>query len=272
MSAVAAEGARRQHFDPPGPLFAALETRAFAERAQMTALLPALRRLPRGAGHPVVVFPGFTATDRSTEPLRRLLRDLGYRTYGWSGGRNVGPTVEALEVIVERLEHAYSRDEREVSLIGWSLGGMYARELARSLPNMVRQVITLGSPIQMVEQDKSGAERMWQAMRRRHVAGFVRQEREATRPLLEVPATSIYTRTDGVVPWQASLIRRTDRTENIRVYGSHCGLGFNVAAIYAIAERLAQPDGQWRHFRAPFPLRLHYPPATDLEPDRLPGH
>lgn len=263
--------ARSDRFDPPGPLLAAMEVRALGERVQMTAALPALRRLPRGDGHPVVVFPGFTATDRSTEPLRRLLRELGYRTYGWSGGRNIGPTVEALEVIVRRLDHAYSREGRPVSLIGWSLGGIYARHLARAVPERVRQVITLGSPIQMIERDRSGAQQMWEAMRRYHAPGFVRTHREAFHPLLEVPATSIYTRSDGVVPWQASLIRRTDRTENIRVYGSHCGLGFNVAAIYAVADRLAQPEGQWTHFRAPLALRGCFPPTSDLDRDRLPG-
>ena len=99
---------------------------------------------------------------------------------------------------------------------------------------------------------------------------FQRDVREAFLPMLEAPATSIYSRTDGVINWQASLIRRTERSENIRVYGSHCGLGFNNSAIYAIADRLAQRPGQWRHFNAPPWLRTSFPPAQDLDLDKLP--
>ena len=255
----------------PSPWMAALEYRAVPERAQMAVMLPILRRLPRGDGHPVLVFPGFTTGDRSTEPLRRLLRDLGYRTYGWGLGVNVGPTPRILDGIFDRLDRAHERNGQQVSIIGWSLGGIYARELARARPDLVRQVITLGSPIQMIENDASSASRIWDSLRKHHAPGFRRAEREADRPLLTVPTTSIYTRTDGVVNWKACLIRKSDRSENIRVYGSHCGLGFNAAAIYAAADRLAQPADQWRHFSAPWFLRSAFPRARDLDRSKLPG-
>ena len=255
----------------PPPWMAALEYRALPERAQMSAMLPLLRRLPKGDGHPVLVFPGFTTGDRSTEPLRRLLRDLGYRTYSWGLGVNVGPTPRILEGIFERLDRAHGRDGQRVSLIGWSLGGIYARELARARPDLVRQVITLGSPIQMIENDESSASRIWDSLSQYHAQGFRSPDREADRPLLNVPATSIYSRTDGVVNWKACLIRKSDRSENIRVYGSHCGLGFNTAAIYAISDRLAQPPDQWRHFSAPWLLRSAFPRARDLDRSKLPG-
>ncbi len=255
----------------PPPWMAALEYRAVPERVQMSTLLPLLRQLPKGDGHPVLVFPGFTTGDQSTEPLRRLLRDLDYRTYGWGLGVNIGPTQRILDGIFQRLEDAHGRLGQPVSIIGWSLGGIYARELARARPDLVRQVITLGSPIQMIEQDRSSASRIWESMSKYHAQGFRRTEREADRPLLTVPTTSIYSRTDGVVNWKACLIRRTGRSENIRVYGSHCGLGFNTAAIYAISDRLAQPADQWSHFRAPWFLRSAFPCATDLDRSRLPG-
>lgn len=261
----------KDNISAPPPWMAALEYRAVPERAQMSAMLPLLRRLPKGDGHPVLVFPGFTAGDRSTEPLRRLLRDLGYRTYGWGLGSNVGPTQRILDGIFQRLDRAHGRDGLPVSLIGWSLGGIYAREIARVRPDLVRQVITLGSPIQMTENDESSASRIWDSLRRHHAPGFRPPEREADRPLLAVPSTSIYTRTDGIVNWKACLIRKTDRSENIRVYGSHCGLGFNAAAIYAMADRLAQPDDQWRHFAAPWYLRSAFPCATDLDRSKLPA-
>ncbi|MFK8025803.1 MAG: esterase/lipase family protein [Ilumatobacter sp.] len=254
----------------PPAWMAALEYRAVSERAQMSALLPMLRRLPSGDGHPVLVLPGFTASDRSTVPLRRLLRDLEYRTYGWGLGANVGPTNRILEGIFGRLDRAYERNGRPVSLIGWSLGGIYARELARARPDLVRQVITLGSPIQMIDDDASSATAVWESLKKYHVKDFREQVREADRPRIQVPCTSIYTKTDGVVNWKASLIRGSATTENIRVYGSHCGLGFNTAAIVAIADRLAQPEGEWAPFRAPWYLRGAFPCATDLDRSKLP--
>lgn len=259
------------HISAPPPWMAALEYRAVVERAHMTSVLPLLRRLPKGDGHPVLVFPGFTTGDRSTEPLRRLLRDLDYRTYGWGLGVNVGPTQRILDGIFERLDRAHTRQGEKVSLIGWSLGGIYARELARARPDLVRQVITLGSPIQMIENDTSSASRIWDSLSQYHARGFRSPDREADRPLLRVPTTSIYSKTDGVVNWKACLIRKTGRSENIRVFGSHCGLGFNSAAIYATADRLAQPAGQWQHFSAPWYLRSAFPRATDLDRSKLPG-
>lgn len=262
---------RRGIYEAPPTWMSALEFRALGERFQFTSMRPALSRLRRGDGHPVIVFPGFTAGDPSTQPLRDVLKDLGYRTYGWGNGVNIGPTAAIIEGLVRRLDRAHSRSGQSVSVVGWSLGGLYARELARAYPDRVRQVITLGSPIQMTGADRSGASRMWEAMKRYHSPNFVRNEREGRKPHLEVPATSIYSRTDGVVTWQASLIRKSDVSENIRVFGSHCGLGFNSAAIYAIADRLAQPEGQWKPFRPPWFLRGAYPPAADLDVERLPA-
>jgi len=254
----------------PSVLLAAMEYRAVFERAQMSALLPALRRLPHGDGHPVLVLPGFSASDRSTAPLRSLLKRLGYRTYGWGLGVNVGPTSRILEGLVRKLDRAYQRRGEPVSIIGWSLGGIYARELARARPDRVRQVITLGSPIQMVAADSSSAQPIYESLQKYHSPSFSRPVRESERPLLPVPSTSIYSRTDGVVSWQACLVRRTSTSENVRVFGSHCGLGFNAAAITVIADRLAQPAGTWKHFSAPWYLRGAFPPATDLDTTRGP--
>lgn len=255
----------------PPAWMAALEVRAFNERAVMTAALPLLRRLRRGDGHHVIVLPGFTAGDGSTRPLRRLLRDLGYHVHGWRLGQNLGPTKEILAGIGALLERVYAEAEAPVTIVGWSLGGIYARELARVAPHAVRQVITLGTPIQMIEDDSSGAEQIWKRLRHLHEPTFKREVRAAFRPPLEVPVTSIYSRTDGVVNWQSSLIRKTPTTENVRVLGSHCGLGFNTSVIYVIADRLAQPIGTWRPFKAPLLLSAAYPRADNLDPARLPG-
>ncbi|MEE9413835.1 MAG: hypothetical protein V3V01_01040, partial [Acidimicrobiales bacterium] len=140
---------------------------------------------------------------------------------------------------------------------------------ARALPHQIRQVITLGSPIQMIEQDSSSAQGIWDALKHLHSPEFKRDTRAAFRPLLEVPTTSIYSRTDGVVNWRASLIRRTDKSENIRVYGSHCGLGFNNSVTYAIADRLAQPVGGWQHFAAPLLFRASFPRPQDVDVEQF---
>jgi len=237
----------------------------------MTAMLPALRRLAKGDGHHVIVLPGLAAGDGSTLPLRRLLRDLGYHAHGWRLGQNVGPTpkiLQGLGALIDRISQQANGEP--VSLIGWSLGGLYARELARVAPDQVRVVITLGSPIQMDENDQSNAQRMWDALKRFHNPEFKRDVRAAFRPPLQVPATSIYSRTDGVVNWRTSLIRRSATSENIRVYGSHCGLGFNNAAVYAVADRLAQPVGHWAPFSAPLWLSGAFPRADNLDVTRLP--
>lgn len=116
----------------PPSWMSVLEVRAFNERVLMTAALPLLRRLPKGDGHHVIVFPGLTAGDGSTRPLRHLLRDLGYHAHGWRLGQNLGPTHEILGGLGDLLERVHRRAGAPITLIGWSLGGIYARELARA--------------------------------------------------------------------------------------------------------------------------------------------
>jgi len=257
--------------EAPHSWLAALEVRAVGELALLELARPLRGLLPRGDGHHVVVLPGFTADDRSTRPLRRLLDDLGYRSHGWGLGENLGPTPHVLRGVRRLVDRTHETSGAPVSIIGWSLGGIFARELARASPEMVRQVITLGSPIQMVETDRSSASARYHALRHLHDSSRPRRlVRAAFLPPLEVPSTSVYSRTDGVVRWQASLIRRSERSENIRVVGSHCGLGFNLSVVVAIADRLAQPLGSWKPFTAPFLLRAWYPPVDDLDPSRLP--
>src|SRR5215831_17014221 len=136
---------------PPNPGLLLLEGRALLELAALLPAYPFLRRAPAGDGHPVLVLPGFMASDFSTRALRRFLRDKGYRTHGWKLGRNLGPNQATIAAMVGRLRDLEQRYDRRVSLIGWSLGGIYARELARAMPELVRQVITLASPFRDVE-------------------------------------------------------------------------------------------------------------------------
>ena len=252
------------HVEAPSRLLTAMEVRAVGEWGAMAVTRPLLRRLPRGDGHPVLVLPGFVATDGSTAPLRRLLGDLGYAPFGWELGANIGPTPQIISGMLARFEHIATSHDRPVSVIGWSLGGIYGREIARRFPEAVRQVITMGSPIHMRPGDRSTASRTWEALRHRHDPAVEhRSIPEMEKPRLTVPSTSIYTRTDGVVHWTTCLIERTGISENVEVYGSHCGLGFNPWAVYVLADRLAQQADSWRRFSPPFFLRGGFPRPTD---------
>ena len=130
----------------PGFLRLALESRAAWEYGAMLAAQPWLSRAPRGDGHPVLVFPGLVASDLSTRPLRRYLEGLNYAAYPWENGRNLGLREGVIDGCLARLRQLRRKHRKKVSLIGWSLGGLYAREIAKQVPQDVRLVITLGTP------------------------------------------------------------------------------------------------------------------------------
>lgn len=256
---------------PSAALFA-LENRALFELGAFLASSPFLRLVGRGDRHPVLVLPGFTASDRSTLPLRFALRGQGYWVHGWDLGRNLGPTGRIMRGIHERLHDVYTRHDRKVSLVGWSLGGIYARELARHHPDKVRQVITLGSPFRLVQGDGSNAQALFEALGPLHSPEFASLAvPEADKAPLEVPSTAIYTRTDGVVKWHTCIEAPGSLRESIEVRGSHSGLGHNPAVVYAVLERLAQREGTWRPFRAPPGARYWYPRPAHWRPVAAPG-
>jgi hypothetical protein len=252
---------------PPAWL-TALEQRAIWEMGAFFAASPLLRAIGRGDNHPVLVLPGFTASDRSTVPLRWTLRSQGYWVHGWGLGRNLGPTPRIVDGLGARLEAVHTRHDAKVSLIGWSLGGIYARELARQLPHMVRQVITLGSPFQLKPGDRSAAHPLWDRLSHRYSADFVEGalSSEDAREPITVPCTAVYSRGDGVVKWYACLEREGPHRENIEVRGSHAGLGWNPAVLYAISDRLAQPEGMWKPFKAPPLMSYRYPKPVSYRP------
>ena len=229
---------------PPSPLLFALEGRAWLEFAALVPALPLLARAPRGDGHPVLVLPGWLAGDGSTWALRRFLRDRGYHAHGWRLGRNLGPDERTVEGLGRRFRALRARHRRKLSLIGWSLGGIYARELARRFPADVRQVITLASPFRAPAASR--AARLYRRWNGAHPA-----PRAPLDAPLPVPATSIYSRTDGVVGWQSCLQDEGPLAENIEVRSSHCGMGHHPGVLLVIADRLAQPEGAWRPYVPP---------------------
>ena len=226
----------------------ALEFRAPWEFGAVIPSWFRLRRAPKGDGHAVIVFPGLSASDASTVPLRTYLGRLGYTASGWNQGFNFGPRAGVLSAAKRQVQAAAAASGRKVSLIGWSLGGVYARELAKLMPGRIRTVITLGTPF-------AGSPKSTNAWRIYELTSGRDARRESARYDLPgappVPTTSVYSRSDGIVAWQASLqapCKHNPNTENIEVLASHVGLGLNPSAWWAVADRLAQPEGQWKRF------------------------
>lgn len=219
--------------DEPGLLSRLGELRVVLELGAMLPSLPALMRAPRGDGHAVLVLPGMLASDGSTLVLRRYLQALGYQVHPWKLGTNWGPSQEIRSGVRQRFRELADRYQRRVSIVGWSLGGIYAREIAREAPALVRQVITLASPF-AAGYRSDGSTDAALAERLRHAP--------------PVPCTAIYSKTDGIVPWAACLEEKGPQTENIEVQATHIGMGVNPLVLWAIADRLAQPEGGWRPF------------------------
>ncbi|HWW55530.1 MAG TPA: alpha/beta hydrolase [Sphingopyxis sp.] len=237
---------------PPSAWLAAAELpRAVSEMTLLAASVAGLlHSAPRGDGHPVLVLPGLLAGDRSTAALRGILGKLGYDARPWGLGRNRGPHAIGThgELLEARVEALFEEAGKKVSLVGWSLGGVFARLLARRLPGRIRQVITLGSPF-MDSGDATNAGKIFE------IASGTKRNDSANRALLaelsgpsRVPSSAIYSRSDGICAWQICREDAAERRESIEVYGSHCGLGVNPSVIYAVADRLAQAEDAWAPF------------------------
>jgi predicted alpha/beta hydrolase family esterase len=232
---------------PPALALLGLEpVRAALEYASMRLMDKS--ELPMGDGHHVVIFPGLATDKTSVAPLKHFLQRLGYEACDWGRGFNTGPQGDVDAWLEELADHvAALGDERRLTLIGWSLGGIYAREVAKLRPDRVRQVITIGTPF------AGTAEQTHASWVYRLVNG---QAPVLDRALLarlraapSVPTTSIYSRSDGVVAWQACIQRgRAPHVDNIEVKGSHCGLGWNPKVLAIVADRLRQHEGQWRRY------------------------
>ena len=240
------------------------ELRGILEFNTSLLLSPLLMRAPRGDGHPVLALPGFLASDLSMAPLRRYLDQLGYDTYAWQMGRNTGGVARMRGALRDRLAGIHAATGRKVTIIGWSLGGIYARDLALQAPDLVRYVVTLGSPF-AGDVRATNATRLYEAMSGETVDDHS-ELRKAIAGDLPVPATSIFSRTDGIVNWRTCLLRPSATAENIEVYlASHIGLGVNSAALWAIADRLAQTEGEFSQFDRSGPFAIAYAPPENAQ-------
>ena len=223
---------------PALTLFASEPWRAAKELFSLAMMNDAVA--PIGDGHPVIIFPGLAADGKSVAPLRRYCESLGFAAMDWGLGYNVGPKGDPDEYMAELAEHTKKLIEpydQPATLIGWSLGGLYARELAKILKSRVRQVITIGTPF------NAGADYTNVGWLFKLLTG---SETTPDPVLLEklrvpppVPTLSIYSRNDGVVAWQTCRHDGTcDMTEDAEIDGSHMGMGWNPEVLKIVGERL----------------------------------
>jgi len=240
------------HSHRPSKLLLLAEGRAIYDAAAGLPVVALKKFLRQGDNHPVLVFPGFLASSRSTRPLRQYIADLGYRAHRWKLGYNMGYSYKLHYGMRDRVTELVERYGEKISLVGWSLGGVYARELAREMPDIVRQVVTMGSPFRGHPSSSNVHKifNMFTEVPYDEMPNSFLQHMAHPPP---VPTTALYTRGDGVVAWQ-STVEISDRpdVENIHVGGAHMGLGFNPRVLLVLADRLAQPEGRWKPFKPPF--------------------
>jgi hypothetical protein len=230
-------------YQKPALFLLAGEGRALPELAATMLFGSRIATRCAGDGHPVLVIPGFGGTDFSTTPLRNFLNEAGFSAHPWDLGRNLGGRKGLKKELIGRIQTLSNQYGTTVSLVGWSMGGIFSRRLAVYSPEGIRQVITLGSPFFATAEETHVG---WLAKK----SPMKGRAQEGAEHSPKVPVTSLFTTSDGIVPWESCLQETSPLTENIRVLGSHCGLAHNPTVLYLIAQRLNQPEGQWTPFEA----------------------
>lgn len=221
----------------PSFLTAAGEVLTPLEFERLFRAAPGLMRQRRGNGEPVLVLPGLGATNFSTAVLRAYLSWLGYKVDGWNLGRNDGRIRDMFEPVAEQVQGLYAREMRKVSVIGWSLGGIVAREVARDYPGIISQVITMGSPI--VGGPKYTSFRKFYESSGVDLEQIDARIAAREKKPITVPVTSIYSKQDGIVGWQASIDSISPGADNIEVAATHLGLGISPDVFRVIAGKLS---------------------------------
>jgi len=250
-----------ERLKPPSVALLLAEARSVFEFNASVLLSPLLMQAPKGDGHPVLVLPGLLASDLSTAPLRRYLKHLGYQVFAWELGRNLGGVYRMRDKLRRRLDAVHAATGRKVSLVGWSLGGVYARDLALHAPAQVRRVITLGSPF-TGDVTATNARRIYEKLSGEELTEVRLEDLKPLGGDLPVPTSSIYSRTDGIVNWRTSQVAPSPTAENIEVLlASHIGLIVNAAVLWAIADRLAQPEDEFTPFDRSGPFGFAYAAA-----------
>jgi pimeloyl-ACP methyl ester carboxylesterase len=226
----------------------AAEGRALLEAATLLpSAIPLFASAPRGDGHHVVVIPPFGAGDAFTTVLRAFLGRLGYEVHKWDRAEVLG-LHRLATVALPRITELRQASEGRLSIIGHSLGGIYAREVARAAPHDIRDVISIGSPFGG-DLKSNYVWPMYEAATGTRIDSIPTRFLEQMNEPPSVPATAIFSKSDGVAHWSCCVEQAGPTTENIEVVGSHIGLLHNPAVFYVIANRLAQAEGEWQPFK-----------------------
>ncbi len=225
---------------PPSTLARLAEVLTVREVGRLAVAGPRLARGPRGDGGPVIDIPGWLAPESSGAPLRAYLRALGHDARGWGHGTNRGDPQRDADLLGSKVVELAGRTGRPVALVGWSLGGVIAREVARQHPDAVSRVVTYGTPVVGGPSFTIGAASAGPAECRRITELIERTEAESP---IRVPITAIFTRRDGIVAWQACIDRTSPDVEHIEVGSTHLGLGIDPDVWHVVARRLAAPVG-----------------------------
>lgn len=243
--------------------------RAALEFGALQASWPVIKQtLPKGDGHPVLFLPGFMTSDVFTAPLQSRVAERGFKVYGWENGFNMGFDEKTAEHLKKRLKEIYDENGgQKVTIVGHSLGGIFARELAREFPDMVRGVITMGTPFGKMDDPAEATSEHLNKLYEFFNPDSVHKDMEdiGARGLTPpaVPTTSLFSRDDGVVNWKHTLNPACPEAENIEVYGSHMGMTVNPLTIAAVVDRLAQKEGEWKPFDRKKYMMLLYPKGAD---------
>jgi hypothetical protein len=206
---------------------------------------------PHGNGEPVLLLPGLAAHDVHMTLLHKFLTDKGYTTYKWDNGINTGPNEQTVKHLADRLNDIHEEHDEKVKIIGHSLGGVYARELARAYPDKVQQAITLGSPFGIgndIEMVRPLVKKLFDFLNPKSEVLNPGENPEQMLIPPPVPTTSVYSRSDGVVHWKASINPAHKKAENIEAYASHIGLIANPVSFLIIGDRLSKCCKTWKPF------------------------
>ena len=240
---------KRVHQGPSG-MSALFELRCFAEFAKTIALQPLLRITGKGEGQPVVIAPAFMLADGGSVYLRRYLNKMGFAAYGWKQGRNSGIDSRKLDGLRRLVEELAEQHQQPVSLVGWSLGGVYMRTIAALHPELVRQVITLGSPFNAPTMDANAVSasvlRLYEMVNTGGANDPMLDLKDRWQAPPTVPSSAIFSEGDGIAHWHYCVDKPSENTENIRVRGSHLGLTHNASVFYALINRLTQKENEWQ--------------------------
>ena len=233
----------------PSKLWLMAEPRAIVESLSVVWNHEILKNAPKGNGDPVMVLPGLATSDISTTPLRNFLKKLGYAPYGWGMGLNKGYKPEYEDKLIKRVRELYLKHHRPLKLIGWSMGGIYAREIAKMDHHAVSQVITMGSPFSGGKSQKTNVNTIYRFLNGQNIRDTHDSRANYLAEAPPVPSTAIYSKSDGIVSWQYCMeYESSDKLESIEVKGSHVGLGFNSMVWLILADRLAQDPENWQPF------------------------